>query len=240
MAVVMVTAFVTAGSGQPAPSYHVESGAADIEGRFSDEQLGVLEKINRADRGRLERLPQLIVPDVWSLDERAYSPMPRTYAGAAGAPKLLVVHLPGQMFGAYEWGLLVRWGPVSSGARRSPTPPGLFHLNWRSAGRVSTINPDWFLPWYFNFESVEGRALHEYTLPGEPASHECIRLLRRDAMWLFEWGDQWTLDAARSRVLESGTPLLIVGAYDFGAPPPWRSLGWLAQPVSLPEPPHSR
>lgn len=62
----------------------------------------------------------------------------------------------------------------------------------------------------------------------------CVRLLERDARWLFGWGQEWTLDARRIRVVEHGTPLFIVGAYDFDAPPPWRSLEWLAQPVELP------
>jgi hypothetical protein len=159
--------------------------------------------------------------------------MPARYDAAAAIPKVVVVYLPAQMFGAYEHGTLVRWGPVSSGGRVSPTPAGLFHLNWRSTGHRSTVDPDWFLRWYFNFENREGRALHEYALPGYPASHGCVRLLSRDAEWLFGWGEPWTLDA-RDRVVTPGTPLLIIGAYDFGAPPPWHSTGWLASPVALP------
>lgn len=38
--------------------------------------------------------------------------------------KLLVVHLPGQMFGAYELGHLVRWGSIRSGATATATPAG--------------------------------------------------------------------------------------------------------------------
>jgi hypothetical protein len=46
----------------------------------------------------------------------------------------------------------------------------------------------------------------------------------------------WTLDAAGTRVLHAGTPVLIVGRYDFDAAPPWRSLAWLAAAVELPAP----
>ena len=88
--------------------------------------------------------------------------------------------------------------------------------------------------WYCNFGSREGLALHAYALPGYPASHGCIRLLERDAQWLFEWGQPWVLDPTATRVLKSGTPVLIFGDYDFDAAPPWRSLTWLAQPVALP------
>jgi hypothetical protein len=71
-------------------------------------------------------------------------------------------------------------------------------------------------------------------LPGKPASHGCVRLLQCDAKWLFSWGDEWLLDAAGTRVLASGTPVFIVGSYDFVAPPPWHSPAWLTETVSLP------
>ena len=149
-------------------------------------------------------------------------------------PTFLVVYLPGQLFGAYEFGRLVRWGPVSSGSRNNPTSAGSFALNWRSTGRASTVDPDWFMRWYFNFGNREGLAFHEYSLPGYPASHGCIRLLERDAQWLFEWGQTWMLDPSGTRVLTPGTPVFIVGRYDFDAPPPWRSLTWLSSEVELP------
>jgi hypothetical protein len=236
----VVAVIVLAGSlaqAQARMAYHLESATGDggdLRRRFSELQLGILEKVNRADRHHLPRLGELVVPDEWVDDELAYSSMPARYEADAAAAKFLVLHLPSQAFGAYERGALVRWGPVSSGSRATPTPPGLFHLNWRSTGHTSSVDPDWFLPWYFNFENADGRALHEYALPGRPASHGCVRLLKRDAEWLFEWGDQWTLDASGTRVVAPGTPVLIVGAYDFAASPPWRSLVWLATPVALP------
>jgi len=141
-----------------------------------------------------------------------------------------------QAFAAYEQGRLLRWGPVSSGRRAYPTPSGLFHLNWRSRGRHSSVNPQWYMEWYFNFDNVRGFALHSYTLPGYPASHACVRLLERDAIWIYEWGDGWTL-GKRGQVLERGTPLLIVGQYGFDAQPPWRSLEHLARGIDLPEAP---
>ena len=223
---------------EAAATYSIHAGFSaprDLRGRYSDDQLAILEKLNRADRDHLGRLRELVVPDRWFLDELAYSLMPPRYAASEGYPKVLVVHLPGQMFGAYEHGTLVRWGPVSSGRRVSPTRPGLLFLNWKSEGRTSTVNPDWFMPWYFNVESHVGLAFHAYSLPGRPASHGCIRLLQRDARWLFEWGDEWVLDATATHILTAGTPVLIVGAYDFASPPPWRSPEWLSGLVELPE-----
>ena len=90
------------------------------------------------------------------------------------------------------------------------------------------------MPWYFNFGSREGLAFHAYSLPGYPASHGCIRLLERDARWLFDWGETWVLAPGETRVLTPGTPVFIVGQYDVNAAPPWRSLSWLSTTVELP------
>jgi hypothetical protein len=111
----------------------------------------------------------------------------------------------------------------------------MFHLNWRTLGRHSTVNPQWYMDWYFNFHNARGLALHHYALPGYPASHACVRLLERDAIWMYDWGKGWTLDR-RGEIVQQGTPLIINGHYAFGAPPPWRSLERLAEGINLPEP----
>jgi hypothetical protein len=205
-----------------------------LAGTFNGQQLALLEKLNRADRGHLEQLQEVVVPESWSDDELTYSVLPQRYDSSRGWSTFLVVHLPGQLFGAYEFGRLVRWGPISSGGRSNPTGSGMFALNWRSTGRMSTVDPDWYMRWYFNFGNRDGLAFHEYSLPGYPASHGCIRLLERDARWLFEWGQPWTLDASATQVLKPGTPVLILGDYDFHAPPPWHSLTWMSAPLELP------
>jgi lipoprotein-anchoring transpeptidase ErfK/SrfK len=207
--------------------------AEDPRIRFTASQIAVLEKLNRADGAQLARLETLVVPAVW-LDELRYSPFPAVYAAATESPKLLIVDQPSQAFAGYEHGRLVRWGPVSSGSRTSPTPSGLFHLTWRSRGRHSTVNPGWFMKWYFNFDNAGGLSLHSYALPGYPASHGCIRLLERDAMWLYAWGQGWSLDAG-GRVVSQGAPLHVRGDYAFEAPPPWRSLTVLARGLDLPD-----
>lgn len=225
-----------AGQSPSFPQYRIEDqtgGKAPLATRFTPAQLSLLEKLNRADVSHLRSLPELVVPLWWTDDELAYSVFPPRYASADPWPTFLVVHLPGQMFGAYESGRLVRWGPVSSGGPSSPTGSGRFSLNWRSPGRTSTVDPDWFMRWYFNFGNREGLAFHAYALPGSPASHGCIRLLDRDAEWLFGWGQTWRLEGA-GRITAPGTPVLIVTAYDFNSPPPWRSLAWLADTVELP------
>jgi hypothetical protein len=208
-----------------------------VRGRFAEPQVALLEKLNRADRAHLDRLPMLVVPVEWGSDELTHSSLPARYEDANRWAKLVVAHLPGQVFGAYEYGVLAHWGPISSGRRTQRTRSGLFALNWRSPGRASTVDPDWFMRWYFNFDNREGLALHANPLPGYPASHGCIRLLERDARWLYDWGQGWTVDGTGTVIVAAGTPVLIVGQYDFDAPPPWRSLSWLARPVTLPVPP---
>lgn len=168
------------------------------------------------------------MPAPLDADELAYSPFPLLWPDAARLPKVVLVYQPLQAFAAYENGGQVRWGPISSGRKDRPTPPGLYHLNWRSPGRHSTVNPDWFMRWYFNIDNARGISMHAYALPGYPASHACVRLLDRDARWLFEWGEEWQLDQQRTRVILWGTPVSIVGRYDFSAPPPWKS----ADPVA--------
>jgi len=237
-ALIAISQAASAGT-QGAALYRIEPRAdrpGALKNRYDDAQLALLEKLNRADRAHLAGLPQLIVPVVWSTDELAYSPLPKRYEPGIEWPTYVVVHLPGQVFGAYEYGALVRWGPVSSGARSDQTPSGVFTLNWRSTGRASTIDPDWFMRWYFNFGNRDGLALHAYALPGAPASHGCIRLLERDAQWLYEGGEPWTLDSTGTRVLRAGTPVFVIGRYDFDAAPPWRSLFWLSRAVELPAP----
>jgi hypothetical protein len=222
------------------PGYELLAGpsrADELRRRFTADQLALLEKLNRATFTHLDRLDVLVLPQSWDLDELAYSPLPMRSEWAAAFPKALIVHQAGQAFGAYEGGRLARWGPVSSGRRKAPTPAGIFHLNWRSPGRHSTVDPDWYMPWYFNFENDHGLALHQFTLPGRPASHACIRLLERDAKWLYEWGEGWVLDERGWEVVSRGTPLWVVGTYDYEAPPPWRSLEWLARGIDLPPAP---
>jgi hypothetical protein len=206
----------------------------DFETRFTEQQIGLLEKLNRRSPRYLRLAERIVIPEIWSRDPLDYSPLPTAYDGAASYTKVLVVHQPSQVFGAYERGVLVRWGPVSSGREEFPTPSGAFHLNWRSRGRHSTINPRWYMPWYFNFHNRRGLALHAYDLPGRPASHACIRLLEDDARWLFDWGRGWTLDEKGWQVLQLGTPVMILGHYDFQSPPPWLSHEWLARGVQLP------
>lgn len=211
---------------------------AELAKKFTPAQIDILEMLNRRDREHLLRVdpptPGLLVPLTWSEDPLTYSPFPRTWPGAEEVPKAIVVHQAMQAFAAYEKGQLVRWGPVSTGRKETPTPDGAFNLTWRARSRRSTDNEDWLLEWYFNFVDARGVSFHLFDLPGHPASHACVRLLLRDAQWLYGWGEQWSLDDSRRAVMKPGTPVVIIGAYPFGAPPAWLSLDALSAPLTLP------
>ncbi|HEV7731669.1 MAG TPA: L,D-transpeptidase [Candidatus Binatia bacterium] len=232
VAMLVAPALAVAQAAAPVP-YRLMTPKAALAGR-STAQLAVLEKLNRVDRAHLAGLGVVVVPVMWDDGPTAHSPLPLVWSAAFPYPKAIAVDVAGQVFGAYEYGVLVRWAPVSSGRRDDRTPPGFYHLNWHSTGRHSTVDPKWFMPWYFNFGSREGIAFHQFDLPGRPASHACVRLREDDARWLWDWGEGWTLAEDGRSVLTRGTPVAIVGTYTFDRPPPWRSLAWLAQPVALP------
>jgi lipoprotein-anchoring transpeptidase ErfK/SrfK len=224
------------------PSFYlipIPRSAAELRQQFTPDQIATLERLNRRDVEHLlrtePRVPGLIVPSAWpaSDDVVTHSPLPDAFPWAEALPKTIVVHQPWQAFAAYESGRLVRWGPVSTGRKGTPTPPGSFNLTWRSKGRYSTDNAAWFLPWYFNFHNERGVSFHQFELPGYAASHACVRLLERDGKWLYEWGDQWTLDDTGRTILTPGTPVLILGEYHHGGPPPWTDLTALSRRVEL-------
>jgi hypothetical protein len=223
------------------PAYRIEpqpKTAAELASRFTPAQIDVLEMLNRRDRAHLVRadppVPGIIVPVTWLDDPLTYSPFPPTWPATETHAKAIVVHQAMQAFGAYERGRLVRWGPVSTGRRETPTPEGTFNLTWRARSRRSTDNEDWLLEWYFNFVNERGVSFHLFDLPGYPASHACVRLLLRDAQWLYGWGEQWSLDDSRREFIMPGTPVVILGVYPYGSPPAWLSPDALSTPLALP------
>lgn len=220
-----------ASPGQPV-SYHLESSSKLAS--YTSGQQALLTKLNHADSAHLSGLKSIIVPNRWDADELRFSPLPQEVPELSGEKKAVIVDVAAQVFGAYESGRLVRWGPVSTGDRSHQTPAGVYHLNWQSPLHVSSENPTWILRWYFNFESSRGMGLHQYALPGRPASHGCIRMLVADAKWLYQWGERWKLGDGWGDVIEPGTLVLVLGRYDFQSRQPWLRPEWWAKGVTLP------
>ncbi len=207
--------------------------AATFRKQYSPAQIAILEKLNRRDLEHLVRLKELVVPDAWppgsepgTIDELAYGVLPATWEWATDRPKAILVLQPDQLFAAYEFGKLVRWGPVSTGRKETFTPAGSYSLTWKAKSRASTDNDQWLLKWYFNFINARGVSFHQFDLPGHAASHACVRLLERDAMWLYSWGEQWKVAPNGRDVLQTGTPVVVSGEYGHDKPGPWASIDW--------------
>lgn len=211
-----------------APEFHMvavggERGFAELSMHIGDAGLQTILRLNRVDQERAAMLDSLVLP-VDPANGPTWSPFPARIPVLDRVPKLVVIALRIQAFAAYDSGRLYRWGPVCSGGRATPTRPGTFRVNWKRPHHTSTVDSTWTLRWAINIDNEEGTALHQYSMPGRPESHCCIRLLEADARALYVWVDPWTISADGRTVVSPGTPVAIVGAYDFDAPPPWRRL----------------
>jgi hypothetical protein len=98
---------------------------------------------------------------------------------------------------------------------------------------VSTFDDEWNLRWNFNIENKLGVGFHQYSLPGYPASHSCLRLQEEDAKYLYTWADQWKLD--KDTITLKGTPVIVFGTYDFDAAKPWLKLAMDATALNISE-----
>ncbi|HEY9185983.1 MAG TPA: L,D-transpeptidase, partial [Salegentibacter sp.] len=96
------------------------------------------------------------------------------------------------------------------------------YANFKAKRKISTVNSSWIMPYYFNFMNFEGIGIHQYTLPGFPASHSCVRLFMEDARYIYYWADMWQLKG--NQLIKNGTPFIVFGTYNFNEPVPWLKL----------------
>ena len=185
--------------------------------------LKIIAAINRADVKFLARFDTIVVPSDLSQEINNYFPFPSTAPFLNKIKKIIFFSYPSQSFAAYENGLLVYTGPTSMGRKADMTPTGLFYTNWKAEQTTSTFNDEWDLKWNFNIENKLGVGFHQYEMPGYPASHSCLRLSEKDAKYLYEWADQWTIKGT-DNILAQGTPVIVFGSYPFGNSKPWLAL----------------
>ncbi|MFN8011912.1 MAG: L,D-transpeptidase [Holophagaceae bacterium] len=193
----------------------------ELQARLGPDRSAEVLKLNRVDLAHARKGDSLVLPPE-GVDWMALSPFPAAWPDVADQPKLLLVSLRLQAWAAYEGGRLVRWGPTSTGRKKSPTPIGLYHTNWCQKSRTSTFNDEWELTWYINIHNASGISMHQYELPGYPASHACARLAPDDAEWIWRWCASWKLTKDERKVLQEGTPVVVFGEYGFGRPKPWK------------------
>ena len=223
----LVAACLSAGPGQSA-RFRVLPDLGPAQLQWLRQRMGVngydeLLRLNRVDDAHAARLDSLVVPDSLA-DFVAPSPFPERLARLDTLACAVLVGVRLQAFAVYDSGRQVRWGPVSTGRRGDETQPGAYSVNWKGTVHRSTADPSWLMPWTVNIDNFGGTALHEYALPGRPASHCCIRLREPDARWLYDHVRAWTVAADGRQVIRPGTPVFVLGRYDFAARRPWRDL----------------
>lgn len=202
----------------------------DLPGKEKDIVLAV----NRTDMSNIVRMYSVIVPDDLSGDIESYLPFPVNVPFIKDINKIIFFSYSTQSFAAYESGELVYTGQTNMGRKADPTPTGLYYTNWKAEKTTSTFNDEWDLKWNFNIENKLGIGFHQYELPGYPASHSCLRLTEKDAIFLYNWADQWVLNKEDS-IVSNGTPVIVFGAYPFGSPKPWLQLSSNAHILDIPE-----
>ena len=211
---------------KPAISYqwlHRKTFFKEYGDSLSEATLTIITDVNRMDLIHLKRQDSILVPTPMDLARFDYSPFPSSLDAVKGINKIIFFAYLEEYFGAYENGKLVLTGPTNMGKSSSRTPRGLFFTNWKSKESISTVSSEWILKWNFNISNFAGVGFHEYALPGYPASHSCLRLKAEDAIFFYEWANQWKLDKS-DKILAKGTPVIVFGMYPFGKPKPWLAL----------------
>lgn len=197
------------------------SGLRSLQAAHGVEGFRAILHLNRVDLQHVRAGARLVVPITPSSVD-AVAPFPHLLPpGAWSRGRMIVVSRRIQAFAAYDDGVRVRWGGVSTGREETATPAGLFATNWKSKLRRSSDNAEWLLPWLVNLVNATGVSFHQFALPGYPASHACVRLLEDDARWIYAWVDSWILDDAGRSVVAHGTPVLVFGDFAFDQPGPW-------------------
>jgi len=204
----------------------------EIAQKFGTENVATIIKLNRINSQFIEKGEVLTIPNDMS-DFMNLSPFPYQLSVVAPIPKVLLFSQRVQAFGVYEYGELKRWGPISSGKESTQTPSKLYFANWKSEESISTVDPEWILKWNFNLDNLKGIDMHEYELPGYPASHSCVRMFGRDAKWIYYWADQWRLSNNEETLLKYGTPVILFGGYEYSQTAPWKNLPTNAQATTL-------
>ena len=205
-------------------SYHYESGKQWVKLHTTNPSFGnIITAVNRADAAHLKAMDSIIIPNDSLADVAYFLPFPVSVAALSNIDKIIFFSYPAQAFAAYENGELIYAGPTNMGRKKDLTPAGLFFTNWKAETTKSTFNDEWELKWNFNVENKLGVGWHQYEMPGYPASHACMRLLEKDARYLYDWADQWVL-TKKDEIVLKGTPVIVFGSYDFNAPKPWKKL----------------
>lgn len=192
--------------------------------KYSEKDRYAILALNRLDSKHKWNADTLVVPKEIDTTLMSYSPFPMQLDILSNVKKFVVFSYPIQAYGVYSNGVLVKWGPTSMGKKSAQTTKGLMFANWKKKLAISTVKSEWKLPYNVNIHNTGGIGWHEYDLPGYPASHACLRLLKRDAQWLYSYTDTWVLNPGGATTKAKGTPVIVFGDYKWGGRKPWRKL----------------
>ena len=167
----------------------------------------------------------IVVPERVSDNIIDYSIFPPCYPPGKDIPKIIFISNKYQAYACYENGKLVRFAAANTGKERTQTYPGRYSMNWKKRLHHSSLDSNWVMPFTINFHMEAGNAFHQFTMPGRPVSHSCVRQFRSDAEWLYNWADRarWDTSGNKTKV---GTPVIILDAFDFSRKKygPWLDL----------------
>ncbi len=194
-----------------------------LKNRTDSNQQRIAFAVNRTDSSNFTKMDSILMPTDLTGDIVDYLPFPLAVPYLQRINKVIIFSYRTQTFATYEKGLLIYTGPTNMGRKKDLTPTGLFYTNWKAEETISTFNDEWKLRWNFNIANKEGIGWHQYSLPGYPASHSCLRLQEKDAQYLYNWADEWVLTNKDSIVVK-GTPVIVFGSYNFNGPKPWLQL----------------
>lgn len=200
----------------------VDSNYKYITQTFTGDSLNIIKQINRIDKKYFRNADTLIVPEPFSTNILDYSPFPHHLPIIQAVEKMVFFAYPIQAYAVYEKGKLMKWGATSMGKKSSKTPTGLNYTNWKGRKISSSVNSSWILEYNFNVMNKFGVGWHQYEMPGYPASHSCLRLFMDDAIWLYDYMDQWILSSGQ--LAAKGNPVIIFGDYPWGQRKPWFNL----------------
>jgi len=197
---------------------------SEFEKKYTAQERYTILALNRLDAKNRRNADTLVIPAEIDSTLMSYSPFPIQLDVLSKVKKFVIFSYPIQAYGVYSNGNLVKWGPTSMGKKSAQTTRGLTFANWKKKLATSTVKSEWKLPYNFNIHNLGGIGWHEYDLPGYPASHSCLRLLRKDAMWLYSYADTWILNPGGATTKAKGTPVMVFGDYQWGGQKPWRKL----------------
>lgn len=146
-------------------------------------------QFNGVDPWSLQIGRTLYVPVDWSACQ-SFLPLPKDLPDHSNEKKFTLIVLSQQLLGMYEHGQLIRWCRITPGTADHPTPTGLFRIQWKDIDHESNLHFDRHghpLPMPYGVNIGDEYWIHKGVMPGQPASHGCIRLRNLDASFYFDW-----------------------------------------------------